>query len=528
MATSRRHIFARVLAIQRHRSIAGWRQVLACCLLAVLFCLCTATFQATAEPAPAAQNAPPPSEPAENPAAKADLTQMIIPKVSIENGEFMEVISFLSTFARENAPEGQKLEFTVDLPDPSQLPRITVEMKQTSIAQAAQYVAKQAGLDAEISEEKIVFRASQPGSQLQSKLDSIQVEKINWLETTLHAAIAYLNAIAYEQDPEEFGVPITIGDEFDRHQTLTLQLKDVSLRRAIQETAARVNAMVGVTGDKVVLVPHNTGQSGSQDTLQVSARFVEMTQSAIEELAAEDDFFTGFSLAKTAEEAEEASLVVGKERLEEIIKMLENHEGVDLLSAPRVVTLVGQPATINITRELSYPDSIKAVGETTQLVPTEFERRNVGITMSVGSERHENGEIHLRIVPEQTYVTGYIQYPEGVQVAEYPADESARDGKVFVPIFANKTINTSAKLKDELHMAMGGLRGVSTTFAAIQGDLAQKGYGPKHPKVLGAEALKDVEEKVLLVFVSIEFQGAEPSSDSDQTRRRRVIRPFVR
>jgi hypothetical protein len=311
----------------------------------------------------------------------------------------------------------------------------------------------------------------------------------------------------------------------DGEQRLTLQLENVTLRRALEEVAERVGASMAVTRDEVLLAGE-AGAVSQEDTMQVSAKFVEMTPAALETLAAEDEFFAAFSLG-SGENSSQANLFLSQERLAELVVMLQDREGVELLSAPRVITLIGQVAHININRILSYPQSFETVGEDSKLVPTGFKERTVGISLMINSDRDDQGII-LEIQPQQTYVDGYIQYPEGIQVSSIPEVQDSETGKVYVPVFVDKGANTTARLEDDLHLAMGGLRGVTSTFAALQHNLAGQSDDKPAPAEQDAMAAGDQEQKILLVFVSAVFQEGQSAAGKEfphNIKRRRILKP---
>ena len=126
-----------------------------------------------------------------------------------------------------------------------------------------------------------------------------------------------------------------------------------------------------------------------------------------------------------------------------VVRALNQQKGVDLLSAPRVTTKSGQKATIEIIREFIYPTqfqppqipqnfgntsggSISLTGgagasssgtfPVTPTTPTNFEKRNTGVTLEVEPViGPDNFTIDLNLQPQVVEFDGFINYGSPIQ-----------------------------------------------------------------------------------------------------------------
>ncbi len=144
-----------------------------------------------------------------------------------------------------------------------------------------------------------------------------------------------------------------------------------------------------------------------------------------------------------------------------VLHALDTSGGLDLLSAPRITTKSGNPAQIQVVKEILYPtefeqQDIGAV-EFTQVnitdqvlrrppIPSQFEKRGVGIILNATPTVGPDGyTIDLTLTPEIAELVEWVNYgPPG----EYP---------IYQPIFASRNVNTAIVLWDGQTVVMGGL-----------------------------------------------------------------------
>lgn len=119
--------------------------------------------------------------------------------------------------------------------------------------------------------------------------------------------------------------------------------------------------------------------------LLFEARIAELTHERMTELLAE-----GFPPVGNQRDF---TLLLSPDKAEEFIRLLEQSEGVDIVSAPRVTTVDGREAAIAVTEELSLPD-----GKTLPL----------GLTLNVlGSLGTDHASVTLKVKVQMTEFLGW-------------------------------------------------------------------------------------------------------------------------
>jgi general secretion pathway protein D len=157
-----------------------------------------------------------------------------------------------------------------------------------------------------------------------------------------------------------------------------------------------------------------------------------------------------------------------------MIRALSQKEGSDLLSAPKVTVLSGNPANIVVAQELRYPQSY---GETQSTVssgnsggsaialtagtPQEFTMRNIGVELKVTPTVEEDDySISLDLNPKVTEFDGFVEYG-GMSVALTSSDDQSSQVLIpsgfYQPIFSTREITTKVTVWDGATLVMGGL-----------------------------------------------------------------------
>jgi general secretion pathway protein D len=139
----------------------------------------------------------------------------------------------------------------------------------------------------------------------------------------------------------------------------------------------------------------------------------------------------------------------------------------ELLSAPRVTTISGQQAQIEVVQELTYPTEYNTetinvgggLGGTTNLIsgevfmvtPGNWEKRDVGIILNVTPSVSADGKmITLVLMPEVSDLVKWINYGNEI----YPIQQ---------PIFETRNVTTTVHVNDGETIVLGGLITDKTT-----------------------------------------------------------------
>jgi general secretion pathway protein D len=181
-----------------------------------------------------------------------------------------------------------------------------------------------------------------------------------------------------------------------------------------------------------------------------------------------------------------------------VVRALNQKKGVDLLSAPRVMTKSGQRAIIEIVREFRYPtqfqppqipqtvgavrtDSNGIVGDliplgststvpVTPTTPTAFETRNTGVTLEVEPVIGPDGiTIDLNLVPQVVEFEGFINYGSPIlspsssfldtigNMVRTTPQNVITPNIINQPVFSTRKVTTSVSIWDGQTVVLGGL-----------------------------------------------------------------------
>lgn len=215
-----------------------------------------------------------------------------------------------------------------------------------------------------------------------------------------------------------------------------------------------------------------------------------------------------------------------------VIRALAQKSGVDLMSAPTVVTRSGQRAKIEVIREFIYPTEFDppeipdtvgasaaagggdgediftaATGTTpvTPATPTGFEMRAVGVSMEVDPVIGPDGfTIDLNLSPEVVEFEGFINYGSPIKQASVGADGvpstiEITSNRIEQPIFAVRKVTTSVTVWDGQTVAIGGL--IREDVQSVEDKVPFLGDIPGIGRLFQTKADQHVKRN-LMIFVS--------------------------
>ena len=165
--------------------------------------------------------------------------------------------------------------------------------------------------------------------------------------------------------------------------------------------------------------------------------------------------------------------VVGEFDVQAIIRALSQKSGTELLSAPKLTVLSGNPATITVAQELRYPQSYGQVQSQvgtgsasgggsagvsiTSGTPQEFTTRNVGVELKVTPTVEEDDySVSLDLNPKVTEFEGFVEYG-GPSVAISGGTTVTVPPGFYQPIFGVREVSTKVTIWDGATLVMGGL-----------------------------------------------------------------------
>ncbi|MFH1497467.1 MAG: type II secretory pathway, component PulD [Verrucomicrobiota bacterium] len=163
------------------------------------------------------------------------------------------------------------------------------------------------------------------------------------------------------------------------------------------------------------------------------------------------------------------SAVLGDFDVTATLRALSQSSGSDLLSAPKVTVLSGNPANIAVAQELRYPQSYGEIQSQvstgngtggvsiTAGTPQDFTTRNVGVELNVTPTVEEDDySISLDLRPKVTEFEGFVEYG-GQSVAISGFTTVSVPSGFYQPIFSVREISTKVTVWDGATLVMGGL-----------------------------------------------------------------------
>jgi len=133
------------------------------------------------------------------------------------------------------------------------------------------------------------------------------------------------------------------------------------------------------------------------------------------------------------------------------LRLLDQREGVDIISSPRLTTLSNQKATIKVVEKIM----LQKTQETTQtagIVTVEFEdedeAREVGVKLTILPHVNAKGEITVNLMPEVSNRVG-----TGFEVLTVPGGPA----NTVALTFASREANTRVRVNDGETIFIGGL-----------------------------------------------------------------------
>ncbi len=159
--------------------------------------------------------------------------------------------------------------------------------------------------------------------------------------------------------------------------------------------------------------------------------------------------------------------IMDEAEFRELMDALAKEKGIDLLTAPKVSTRSGQPAVIEIIREFRFPTKMKPANDGTgHVVPTEFETRNVGVTMEVQPTVTGQGKIDLKLNPKVVEFLGFVDYGHGRPprdslspdaMAELLDFRGGTEKVINQPVFSTRQITTLVSINSGETVLLGGM-----------------------------------------------------------------------
>jgi general secretion pathway protein D len=239
------------------------------------------------------------------------------------------------------------------------------------------------------------------------------------------------------------------------------------------------------------------------------------------------------------------SMILGGSQAKLLINALKRKQGTDLLSAPRITVMDGQPAQITIAQEFIYPTDYEpaplpggggggggnnnqgagalaqaiqiqsAIPQFDTVAPDDEQPgfREVGVVMDVTPRIEKYNSIALELSPKVTEFDGFIEYGGSSAMIGTSAVGSPpmiiQPSGILMPIFSVRKVNTSVTIFDGATVIIGGL--TREEVKTVNDKIPVLGNIPLLGRLFQSSA-ESYSKRNLLIFVSasIVSRGGSP------------------
>ena len=219
-----------------------------------------------------------------------------------------------------------------------------------------------------------------------------------------------------------------------------------------------------------------------------------------------------------------------------IMRGLAQKKGADIMTAPSVVALPGQNATIEIIREFIYPTEYEppelpnqvggGIGNqqggvgggggsagfpVTPATPSAFDTKNTGVTLEVEAQIDANDSIiELRFTPTIVEFEGFINYGSPITAPATdalgnPVQVVITENRIEMPVFSIRSVKTGLTIYDGYTVAVGGL--MREDVQSVEDKVPVLGDLPYIGRLFQTKAQNHIKSN-LIIFVTAEIIDA--------------------
>lgn len=224
-------------------------------------------------------------------------------------------------------------------------------------------------------------------------------------------------------------------------------------------------------------------------------------------------------------------------RFATLIDMISQKTSSDIMSAPSVIVNDGTQANITVSREFSFPteydppqvesrtfiNSVEGIGTfdfiddiftdtdtTTEInrtiaipsFPTDFEERNVGVSMSVKPQiTVDKQRVYLTLQPELVEFDGFVNYGSVIRDPLSTDNRIISINEIRQPVFSTRTVeNAQLEIQDGYTMVLGGL--IREDISTVDEKIPLLGDLPLLGRAFRSKAEQSIKRN-LLIFISV-------------------------
>ncbi|MFL2913995.1 MAG: hypothetical protein ACJZ64_05080 [Opitutales bacterium] len=300
-------------------------------------------------------------------------------------------------------------------------------------------------------------------------------------------------------------------------------------------TLANAHSPTGMTRDTIISIPDNAEASMN-------------LPNAIPSLPGKIGIGEGVS--PLVDMRFDTGTILGNQQASLLINALKRKQGTDLLSAPRITVMDGQPAQITIAQEFIYPTDYEpaplpgggggggqnnqgagalaqaiqiqsAIPQFDTVAPDDEQPgfREVGVVLDVTPRIEKYNSIALELSPKVTEFDGFIEYGGSSAMIGTSAVGSPpmiiQPSGILMPIFSVRKVNTSVTIFDGATVIIGGL--TREEVKTVNDKIPVLGNIPLIGRLFQSSA-ESYQKRNLLIFVSasIVSRGGSPVQEMIQ------------
>lgn len=163
-----------------------------------------------------------------------------------------------------------------------------------------------------------------------------------------------------------------------------------------------------------------------------------------------------------------------------VLRAINQHKGVELLSAPKITVSSGKRASIKVAREFPYPADYSppqvpqnqgtSVNPAIPSTPSSFKKRNVGVQLEVEPIiNSDDNSVELNLSPQVVEFQGFVNYGNPIfsqapvflagqtNIAAATAQVLLTQNTINQPVFSVSQVDTQVTLRDGQTVVLGGL-----------------------------------------------------------------------
>lgn len=253
--------------------------------------------------------------------------------------------------------------------------------------------------------------------------------------------------------------------------------------------------------------------------VEIETRFIEVVQDDRKEADMEwllgdnretigDEGVSDHSTTGTMARLLTCTRILTESELMLILHALEQCDGVNLLSAPKVTTKSGSNAEIKVVREIIYPAGLKVetlVSGTSSssnqfagaVVMPKFETRDVGVILNVTPVVQPDGyTIDLTLLPQVVELADWMEY----RFPLISPNGTIQEFELSQPVFHSRSIATSISVRDGQTVVMGGL--ITEDQRVTEDKIPVLGHIPLLGRLFRSKTSKNVKRHLIILVTA--------------------------